>query len=300
MALHKRLSSPLLRKIEAIGTFQPLKPLHIGEIAITPIPTDHSAYDASMFLIETEGKRILHTGDFRLHGFRGTMTQACVQRHAGNIDLLILEGTLLNRPDGTVQSEYELQEKLREIIARNKYVFALCSSTNIDRMAMLHNATPRGRCFVCDDYQLDVFRIVSRETKSKYYRFQKALFPGPNLALRDRGFVLPVRNNAFFRKIIREYAGEENAVLIYSMWDGYLDGRNPGLNDFVSPFREAGRMIPLHTSGHATSAAITELCRQTSASAILPIHTKAPEAVRTLLPDTKVILLRDGDRYALD
>lgn len=46
-----------------------LEPVTVGDIRVTPIPVGHSAYDAFMFLIEAEGKRILHTGDFRLHGF---------------------------------------------------------------------------------------------------------------------------------------------------------------------------------------------------------------------------------------
>lgn len=38
---------------------------------VTPYFVSHSAFDAYMFLIECEGKKILHTGDFRRHGYIG-------------------------------------------------------------------------------------------------------------------------------------------------------------------------------------------------------------------------------------
>ncbi|MCH5257084.1 MAG: hypothetical protein J1D87_07305, partial [Lachnospiraceae bacterium] len=41
------------------------------DIKVTPILVDHSAYDAYMFVIEAEGKTIVHTGDYRTHGRLG-------------------------------------------------------------------------------------------------------------------------------------------------------------------------------------------------------------------------------------
>ena len=43
-------------------------PFAVGPFTVTPILTDHSAFDAYMLLIEGAGKRILYTGDFRRHG----------------------------------------------------------------------------------------------------------------------------------------------------------------------------------------------------------------------------------------
>src|SRR3546814_5454482 len=44
------------------------KPFELGTFKITPFLTDHSAFDAHMLLIEVAGKRIMYSGDFRLHG----------------------------------------------------------------------------------------------------------------------------------------------------------------------------------------------------------------------------------------
>ena len=69
------------------------KPLFFGDIKVTPYIIDHSAFDAYMFLIEGEGKRILHTGDFRMHGARGNKMPAVFEKYAKDIDVLIIEGT---------------------------------------------------------------------------------------------------------------------------------------------------------------------------------------------------------------
>lgn len=61
----------LKMRVEQAKEFIPGKRFQIGDIFITPFSVDHSACDSYMFLIETDGKKILYTGDFRLHGFRG-------------------------------------------------------------------------------------------------------------------------------------------------------------------------------------------------------------------------------------
>ena len=42
-----------------------------GAVTVTGYTIDHSAYDAFMYLVETPEQTILHTGDFRGHGYRG-------------------------------------------------------------------------------------------------------------------------------------------------------------------------------------------------------------------------------------
>lgn len=64
---HKRI----IERIKTINTFEKLQETKIGEISVIPLFVDHSAFDAYMFIIEADNKRILHTGDFRGHGFKG-------------------------------------------------------------------------------------------------------------------------------------------------------------------------------------------------------------------------------------
>ena len=55
-------------------------PFKVNEVTVTPLLVDHSAYGAFMFLIEVEGKRILHTGDFRNHGYKGKLLKPTLEK----------------------------------------------------------------------------------------------------------------------------------------------------------------------------------------------------------------------------
>lgn len=288
-----RKAAERLRPLDTLTHFT------IGDITVTPLPADHSAWDALMFLIEAEGKRILHTGDFRLHGFRGKNTLQLLSRYAAGTDVLVIEGIQLSGSRHEAISEQALQEKIRDEIKSNKYVFALCASTNIDRLASLHNATPRGRYFLCDRYQKDILESVQAGATSPYYQFQKALTYGKNLEpkLRERGFVMAVRAGNFFTQVVAQYP---EAILIYSMWAGYLDGWNPTLSEFVRPFVETGRIRYLHASGHATAQALKQVCDTVQPRlGILPIHSEQPERFRSLGLQFPVITLADGELLSL-
>ena len=60
--------------LEAVAKFKEYhadKTITVGDIKVTPYYVSHSAADAYMFIVECDGKTILHTGDFRDHGYLG-------------------------------------------------------------------------------------------------------------------------------------------------------------------------------------------------------------------------------------
>ena len=57
--------------VDKFKTYKIPDKLTIKDITITPIEVDHSAFNSHMLLIEKKRKKLLHTGDFRLHGQRG-------------------------------------------------------------------------------------------------------------------------------------------------------------------------------------------------------------------------------------
>lgn len=100
-----------------------------------PLAVDHSAYEAYMFLIEAQGKTVLHTGDYRLHGFKGKGVLTALEKYVGQVDVLITEGTTLSRPGQPVVTERDVEQQAAALMGENKCVFLLCSATNIDRLA---------------------------------------------------------------------------------------------------------------------------------------------------------------------
>lgn len=288
-----------ISRIENILTFQPAKPIYVKDIKITPYMVDHSAYDSYMFLIEGDGKRILHTGDFRTHGFRGKGLSTVLEKYIGTVDLLITEGTSLSRKCDDVITEKELSQKAKTYFKKYNYIFVLCASTNVDRIAAVYSATPRGKYFICDNYQKDVLEIVKKygAKKSELYAFEKVRTYGDNLLpkLKEQGFCMLIRNNEQFRKIMSKFDSDKSIVL-YSMWQGYLEYESMKLLDFLKGYH----WEYFHTSGHATTTAIESVCNAVSPKlGIITIHSDAPDQLKHKNIPYPILDLKDREEFEI-
>ncbi|HCC37412.1 MAG TPA: MBL fold hydrolase [Treponema sp.] len=300
LTLATRINDEHIEHIKNFKTFNALDKITVNDIIVTPLLVDHSAFDAYMFLIECSGKRILHTGDFRLHGFRGKAVIPTLQKYVGKVDVLITEGTSLSRESKTLLEERELQMLAKRILAENKYVFVLCASTNIDRIAAFYHATPRGKYFLCDDYQKEILDIVTKcaGDKTTLYNFQKALTYGTNLdkKISERGFCMLVRSGDYFKRIMDNFP---DAVFLFSMWDGYIKGNNK--NQRLAEFTSGYDFQPFHTSGHASKMALKLVCETvTPTIGIIPIHSEAPQNMTDLKTGYNIICLHDNEEFVLD
>lgn len=289
-----------IERIEKIQTFTQGKTFRIGDIKITPYTVDHSAIDAYMFLIEADGKRVLFTGDFRLHGFRGKGLPKILTKYIRHCDVLMTEGTALNRAANEPLEEWELQDILKQkYIPNYKYIFILASTTNMDRIFSAANATPRGKYFICDEYQSSLINEVQIYC-SKYTSFYKHIKMtkfGTNLLkrFRKRGFVMMIRQNEQFEEIIKLFDPKQS-IILYSMWDGYLtkkDSKTPDFLNLVDNWRQ------WHTSGHASKKDIKKVIELANPSVVIPMHTENPELIKTLLPGRNVKILQDKEIYTV-
>lgn len=287
-------------RMEQAKLLKPGEQLLIGDITITPYSVDHSACDSYMFLIEADGKRILHTGDFRLHGFRGKAIPKLLSKVIGKVDILIMEGTTLSRDDMQTITERELQQIVKGCMTQYKYVFVLCASTNLERICALAKAVPRGKYFICDEYQAQLLELIEKHwgTYSELYRDIKRTIYGENLFSRfqDKGFLMMVRDNQNFRKIMQRFDAKES-ILLYSMWDGYRTRPGSTIPDFINII---GRWEPLHTSGHAPQKDLRMVIEKINPDIIIPIHTDSPERLQEICSGHKVMVLNDGEEKNLE
>ena len=287
-------------RMEQAKLLKPGEQLLVGDITITPYSVDHSACDSYMLLIEADGKRILHTGDFRLHGFRGKAIPKLLSKVIGKVDILIMEGTTLSRDDVQTITERELQQIVKGYMTQYKYVFVLCASTNLERICALAKAVPRGKYFICDEYQAQLLELIEKHwgTYSELYRDIKRTIYGENLFSRfqDKGFLMMVRDNQNFRKIMQRFDAKES-ILLYSMWDGYRTRPGSTIPDFINII---GRWEPLHTSGHASQKDLCMVVEKINPDIIIPIHTDSPERLQAICSGHKVMVLKDGEEKNLD
>lgn len=292
-----------LTAIRRARTFLPGRGIRVGDIEITPLRVDHSAFDSYMFLVEADGVRLLHTGDFRDHGYTGGKLDSALKKYAGRVDWLITEGTMLSRSGEGIMTERELEQTARRIMGENQRVFVLCSSTNIDRIRAFYRAKPRERPAVCDRYQKKVLNTVEANTPGwlKGYDF-KYVIPNARMNyilhdwMEEQGFLMFVRVNNYFREFMKPYQG--NCKVIYSMWRGYLEGpcRDSRLVDFLAGYD----VEQLHTSGHATRDALRRVCELVQPSrGIIPMHSEAPERFRDIVAEDRLMFLRDGQTLDL-
>ena len=70
-------------------------PVQVGPFRITPYLVDHSAFDAYSMLVESGGKRLFYSGDFRAHGRKSRLFEALVTNRPADIDVLMMEGTTI-------------------------------------------------------------------------------------------------------------------------------------------------------------------------------------------------------------
>lgn len=72
--------------IERMLNYEASIPLQFKDLKVTPFYCSHSAFDAYMFKIEWNGKVILHTGDFRKHGYMGNKLIPMLKKYVGQVD----------------------------------------------------------------------------------------------------------------------------------------------------------------------------------------------------------------------
>ena len=253
--------------------------IHIGDITITPFYCNHSIFDASMFLIEAVGKRIWHTGDFRNHGFSGNLF-AMLKAYATNIDTLIIEGTMLNQDKVNI-TEKEVSDKMAHVMKAFKYVFVLCSATDIDRLAAVQRACEfsEKKLYVCSEFMLKTMAIFTRRMgeKRKLFHFEPTLYRGrtASATLKKDGFVIALGASAYHKaKQLRDSLDPSETLLIYSNWDGYYKiPEQVEHNKSYKAFRDLfPNVVDIHTSGHADRATLKQVIETINPKEVIGIH----------------------------
>ena len=252
-----------IRRLEAFHVWKKPrrrpKSFYIGDIAITPFFSCHSIYDSYMFLIEADGKRIWHTGDYRAHGYLGKGLVKVLSAYAKDIDVLITEGTNLKKPEKCIH-EREVSSKMSHVMQAFKYVFVLVSSTDIDRLAAIKEAAKSAHkeLYINSAYMKETMRIFTeREAKvaDGLYEFHPKFATKRSFdKMKREGFVLVTGVSKMTDvKSMCEHLPDNETILIYSSWDGYYKiPEQVKVNPMYKMFRDSfNNVVDIHTSGHA-------------------------------------------------
>ncbi|MGB7105112.1 MAG: MBL fold metallo-hydrolase [Candidatus Acidiferrales bacterium] len=282
----------------------PGKPRRIGEFLVTAYLVDHSSFGSLAFLIESGGKRIVYSGDLRLHGRKPGMAEDLLKAiRKAPLDLLIMEGTSLSRGQEPGLSEQDVETLLVNSLKQTPgLALAMFSPQNADRLVSYYRAAVRtDRTLVLDPYAAFILYLIKSECKvpdpfqGKHMRIFVAesflrsmagrrlqkLIPRMKKVEVSRAEILAAPRN--FLMIFREWMYERifetklpaGSRLFYSYWPGYLDTQ-PRLKELRAQLEKSGCGFDLvHASGHIYYQDIMEFIERVDPIKIMPIHTTA-------------------------
>ena len=289
----------LYLRLLGANTFRGGEAFTIGDIHIRPLVIDHSAADSYMFVIEAEGKRVLYTGDFRMHGLCHHVLEKLVNTYIGEIDVLITEGTSLSRDADDCISEVDVLDDISSYIQDGKYVFVICSSTNIDRIMGIWQNMPTDKVLICDAYQKKILDTVINNVfyeSSLYRRHDSPLVlnkgPYPKYYM-DNGFVSLIRGTEKFISQIKEFP-KDDVRIIYSMWTGYIE-ENLALKELL----DTNPSYICHASGHVSKDDLVQFIEMVDPDIVIPVHTESPGKLEGLVPHRSVCVVDDGEPFII-
>lgn len=302
-----------------------VQPDPIEDIKVTPFLVDHSAYGAMAFLIEADGKKVFYSGDFRGHGRKAKLFEKLIQNPPQEVDVLMLEGTMMGRQAEDTRTEDELELEIAdEARVHEGMKLFICSGQNIDRLVTFYRAAKKsGAEFVLDLYVVNILQEVN----------DRGTFPVPSSGFKD----VKVLFTKHFMKRLLHYKKEDwftrwrpheispaqlqragkrcfvmfrdssihelkgiipkDSVMFYSMWSNYtlepsFDRTRAFLDRHGILFKE------MHTSGHAVRSDLKRFAEAMDPGVIIPIHTERPQEYKEQFGNN-VRCLHDGETLNL-
>lgn len=298
----------------SINIFPKVGKTKIGDFETIARLVDHSAFDARAFLIEAEGKRIFYSGDFRGHGRKRLLFQRIISNPPGEIDCLLMEGSMLGRAKQAYADEEAVQKGIEDVL-RNKsnIAFLFVSSQNIDRIVSAYKACRRtNSILVIDIYTAYILYRLSKITKHlpqfdwqnirvKFFKYHADKLAGagyekllyvfnnrkiemPEIDVKKKNILMLLRDNSLFPKVVEHIHDIRGAIIIYSMWEGYLT------EEFKNHCKNIGIEIKqIHTSGHATAEDLKAFAGALKPRMLIPIHTFYADKYEELFDNVKLL-----------
>jgi len=303
------------------------KPVNIGPFKITSYLVDHSAYDASSFLIETDNKKVFYSGDFRGHGRKRVLLERMIKKPIKDIDCMLMEGTTLNGGHKDIfENETEVEKGLCNIFTNQKDIsFITASGSNIDRLVTIYRAAMACRKTLVLDlytyYVLDKLKKLSPKLpphqndhiriyyihkhaqdivdclgKDLLYKYKSRKIEREEIVKNRNEMVLKLPVSAMGRIIneLTPHKALDNVKFIYSMWPGYLE-KDSYYNDFCNKYQT--ELVKVHVSGHAYFEDLKRLANALNPKMLVPVHTLCGDDFSNHFDN--VVRMDDGSPFSI-
>jgi len=303
----------------------------ITPFRITPFLVDHSASDAFGFIVEADGQRMIYSGDFRAHGRKRKIFENFIKHPPQNIDLLLMEGTMMGRNGEKYQTEADIEAQMVNVLNDTVgAVFLVCSGQHIDRLCTAFRASRRsGRTFVVDIYTAWILQILSEHFDSTPHFTLKGIRVLARGASAKNHY-LKIKDNSYFKQFINDIYKNENVIteaeiaatphqyfikncridvllkklnqqqtgIIYSQWSGYLEKEKCKQFDWRLAALKSDSDVAfhhIHTSGHAFKQDLHRYLNAIKPKVVVPIHTECGDEYVKEFSSHHVKVIADGE-----
>ncbi|MEI7948398.1 MAG: MBL fold metallo-hydrolase [bacterium] len=299
---------------------------------VFPYLVDHSSPEAFAFLIECDGMRVFYSGDFRSTGRKRICFEKMIKNPPKNIDLLLIEGTMINRDKQDYATELILEEELvKRIKEQENATFVISSAQNIDRFCSVFNACRlNNKTLIIDIYNAWVLDVVRKKSPGLPTMDSKIVkvyaHPNQMQKISDLGYTefidrinINAIGNGIFKnpsdfvyflrcpstKLIDALRPTGRIKMVYSQWKGYLEPEHKTyctdtIKEWINQKKVDFEVI--HTGGHATIEDLIILSKAINPKKTIPIHTDNPAKMRTELEAAGVCNVElgvDGESFQL-
>ncbi len=309
-----RAASPFMKKelpfIAEGWNYESGVSFDIGPFRVTPFLVDHSAYDAYSLLVESEGRRLFYSGDFRSLGRKGGLFGKFCANPPLNIHALLLEGTTIGRLEPKV-SETMVENRMARLFSRTPGLVMVHSSMqNIDRVVSVFKACRKtSRILIVDLYGAAVLEATGNRNIPQAFWPEMAVYVprwqlsqarklsellerlSKNRISLSRISSDPGRFALMFRPMhmtdLESGQCLAGAAFVYSMWEGY---RERGDYARVDRWLEKNEVFlhSIHSSGHAGTGDLQKLVSALNPQKVIPIHSFSPERYREVFPSVEM------------
>ena len=292
----------------------------MGPFRITPFLVDHSAYDAYALLVESDGKRLFYSGDFRAHGRKAVLFEHLIANPPTNIDALLLEGSSLGRlnDDQHFPTEADIETQLVQAFSATEGLALVhTSAQNIDRVVSILRACKRtGRKLIIDLYTAAILEATGNLhiPQSNWPEVSLFIPQAQRIQIKENAWFDLLKHHAANRIFIENLFEAQSkstllfrplhcsdlergnclkgATYIYSQWEGYWerDSYNK-LKEWLE--RNSIPKISIHTSGHASPGDLKKIVAAINHRKVVPIHTFFHERYGELFQNVEVY--NDGE-----
>ena len=290
-------------------TLEKEKKSQIESFKVTRFPVDHSIPGANGLVVESKDGNIAYSGDLRLHGREGELTEKFIGKVTGyDPILLIIEGT--NVIDAPMACEGDVQENLEKIVeATPNLVMAGFSVTDCCRLeTFMKVANNTERTLVISMKQGYLLHRLNQVCTTKtpintktvaFYKKQKKttyahesvieesydnVITSREVSSSPEKYIL-VANLYDFNELV-DIKPDPGSVYIHSMSEPFNEEMRIDYSKLVNWLAEFGlASYQLHASGHARPHELKKIIREINPEKVMLVHTERPLLYKRYIED---------------